>query len=86
MWQRDGLKSEGHLSYVQRLEQRQGFREVGTDEGWWSLVGLVVVAETWVWAWVLWVLMGEGRTSVLTLVLVGEVSADGEEKRGPSGR
>lgn len=82
MWQRDGRKSEEHLSCAQRLEQRRGFREVGKAEGWCSFVGLMAVAETETETEA-WVPMGGGRKAALTLVLVAEVEVGEEEKEEP---
>lgn len=73
MWLLDGRKNEGHLSCVQRLERRQGFRGVGKVGGWCSPVGLTDVTGAWV-------LVGEGRKGVLTLVLVVKEGVDEEEK------
>lgn len=76
MWRREDLKSEGHLTCVQRLERRRGFRGVGKVGGC-SLVGRIVVAETGAR-----VLTKEGRRDAPTLVMVAEVGVD-EEERDP---
>lgn len=69
----DGLKNEGHRSYVQRLEQQQGFQGVGKVGDWCLVVGSMVVAEMEVWELL-------GRRSVLALALVVKARIDEEEK------